>query len=353
MISTFAMVGMGVIFIVCLLLPIGSLLYCIRKTGRGNVLLLAVVGLAAVSISNIWTGVVTGLGPIYDLRQSGNAGEFVLYLLVIAIAMGVVETLVRYLIVNYISKTEIGVYKVLAAGIGMGSIGLMYATQYLQLIMQMQMINDGTFIETVMGAEGSTVTLEQAQTYIDNVTAMNPFSYYVQALDYVAAFVISVALILVFSKLFLEGKKAAAVLITTAVKIVFEFLRMLTYYCSSDYMGGAVGEEAGLALNAAVLLAAVVGSVIVYRIVKPQIPVEGPSAAKKQAQIKQVQEKKAWSEMQNLGQRNLSSIVYEDPYDKDEQTKDEMSSGTDAGEPEEPSTPDGEEKIAEEKGQEE
>lgn len=316
MISTFAMVGMGVIFLVCLLLPVGGLLYCIRKTGRANILFIAIVGLAAVSVANSMSGIVSGLGPVYSLTQSGSVGEFLLYLLIAAIVLGAMETLVRYLIVNYVSKTEIGVYKVLSAGIGMGSIGLMYATQYLQMIMQAQMINNGTFIEAVTTAEGSTVTVEQAQTYIDSVSAMSPFYYYVQALDYLTALLLQVALILVFTKLFMEGRKAAALLITTAVKIVFEFLRMLTYYSSSEYLGYAVSEEAGLALNAAVLLVAAVGSVIVYKVIKPQIPAEYPAAPKKKVQEKQFQEKKAWNEMQNLGQKNLSSIEFEDPYEE-------------------------------------
>lgn len=305
------MAGMVVIFLVCMLVPVGGIIYCMKKTGRTNILFVAIIGLAAMSVANSLTGILTSLKPVVQLADT----TFVLYMLIAAVAAGVVENLVRYLTVNYAAKTGVGFFKFLAAGIGLGGgLVMMRASTYMQMFLQARMINSGEFIEAVTSAQDAAVTAAEAQEYIDQIVSLNSFTYYAEALDRIVIVMVQVALTLLFAKFFMEGKKGIGFLITAGLRMVYEFCRLGTYYISTPYLGSAVTETVGLVLNVALLLITAAACVVLFLKIKPLIPAEHPEAPRKKVQ-QQVQGKKAWNELQGINTKNLSKIEFDDPYE--------------------------------------
>jgi len=134
---------------------------------------------------------------------------------------------------------------------------------------------------------------------------------------------LEVALTLLLAKFILEERKGFGFLITGALRFGFEFLRLLLGYLSDEYLGSLISLTVELILL--VIFIGITAFLCIRTIheirIRELIPKDVPMGASKKQQMKQRQEKRAWSEMHNLSQKNLSNIAFDDPYEKKEDKK--------------------------------
>ena len=323
MFSGVAMAGIMIIFMVSIMVPITWLLICMKKVKKSNLLFIAIIGLIAMGAANNIATLVGAIKPMYELAVSGKVVNFILYLLICSAALALLEVLVRYLTINYAFKStggKVGLYRAMTDGIGLGAgFVMMNATDYIEMFVQAQIINAGNFIEMVTTGE-SALTVAEAEAYVAQLTSQPSLIYYVQAMDRVLIVLIEVTLAMMLTRFILEGRTAFGVVFTGVIRWIFEFVRMVIGYLSDDYMGGAVSVTTEMVLNIIyiVIVAFFCIMTIYVMVTRKLFPEEHMAGPSKKELEKQAQDKRAWSEMRNLSQKNLSKVDYSDAYEQAE-----------------------------------
>lgn len=234
--------------------------------------------------------------------------SIIMYIILMAGIIGVFDLLGRYFSINYIKKAGLGLYKGLSLGVGFAVGQVMLQSSYFyQLLSHARMINAGTFYDTMIGQEG--ITEEAILQYQEAILSLNKATYFVQAIEQAALVFLNIVLVLVLVKYIMDNKAVIGATVVGGVRVLYELLRLFTYYLNSEYMNHAVSESVSLSLNAVVNILVLIGSIICILKLMKIIPIETnlsmnrKSVPKKKVQNK-MDDKKAWQEVKQLKSLN-------------------------------------------------
>lgn len=309
MISNLSIAGLMVVSIVCIALPVLSLLFCIRQKRCGNPVYIILMGFAVSMLLSSFAGAVTSLKPIADIGES----SYLLYVVILSVLIGIFEAVGRYFLIGYVKKTGgIGFYRGLALGTGFGgSMLLLQGFSYFSMISQAKMINAGTFVDTIMKQGNPNVTEAQVLEVQNAFAAIPPAEFFVQALDRGAMFLLQIAIVLIMVKLLQDNKKGLAIGTAAAIRGVYELVTRTVYFSSSDYLGRILSTTAALSILAVIVAAGAVASVLCIMKIKPLIPEEKPGMTVPRVRTAPPEEEKKSTQWQIVRQLEQDSIKKE------------------------------------------
>lgn len=316
MISNVTIYGMAAAMAVSFLIPVACTVYCAKKAvGIKGTPMVLLLGLMGSMITNNLAGIILGRINVNNLLDF----SFILYSLVIAVTIAVIDSGMRLFTIQYTSKGGIGLHKgmLLGAGFALGQV-FIQAINYFQVIGNSVLINDGTFIDSMM--EQAAVTGDEAVTYQaslvayqNNLLSVHPGTYYVTALEQGATVFLHIALGLILVKFFLDHKKIVGTLIVVGIRLLTETISRLVYYTNTEYTNYAASEVVSLVLSAVVAIAIGAGSIYCILKLMKLIPEEKKEAAVTKKDVKAMDQKKkenkAWQEVNNLNTRNIAKDV--------------------------------------------
>lgn len=312
MISNAMFVGIIFQLIISVAVPIGCIIYCIKKAGTKGIPFIILLGL----VTGYFANNVIRFASIYLISKQVSGNLFILTLFLAVITAGCFM-LARVFVVNYVGKTEVGLYKGLALGTGIaaGHI-LMQASEYYTNFINLGKMNAGTFLDTYK--DQGEVIYEQAQYYQERMIAMNPAAFFIDAIQQFGLVFFHIALILILVKyFFVDRNKSTGIFITSGINVGYEFFSNLLNNLGNSAANSNSNPIIFMILSAILSILIAVGSIVcIFRLMKV-LPKEKAiefdrSKQKKQAPVNS-SEKRAWQEVKQLNTRNIN---HEDEKDE-------------------------------------
>lgn len=310
MVPVYTLAGLLLTAAVCFLVPVGLIIYSLRKNKGQRLFILVIFGFATLLVATNVNAVFMSLPPFFQLSEN----YVPLYFLAGAAAIGLFEAAARYFTVNYAVKLGGGYNKGFTAGVGLGAgVVLMEAMNYVQFFSQAQMINNGTFAK--MALEQNVLNAQEITEYQNRIAAFHPMEFYVTALDRGVMVLIEIALALLLLKFIVEGRKIAGILITVGVRAAYEFLYKIFYFAPTEHLNNYLNESTAKILNLAVVL--LFGAAAVYCIyrLKDKIPEVSPTLRPRTQAARAVREsetRKKSNTWQQVRQMNLKNVGTDD-----------------------------------------
>ena len=325
MISDVMYVGQIISLIICILLPIGAVIYCNKTKGKnGGILFTVVLGMALAVLSKNLASILAGLLQLNTVQEF----SYLLSVVCFAIIIAAVDITLRAYTLTYIDKTGLSFQRGMsfATGYIVGQC-LSPAMGFFTQLVYTAAIRKGTFMDSI---SPDTEGYESALAVKEQLTSAPALTPYVNLLELFAICMLHLILVLLLVRGFLNNEKKKAIIIAAAVRLGYELIRQFSLALNMEEGGALYDLNTTLIISAVISILTLAAGVYAFIAIKKDFPYDKERYVKtrSQAVIESEERKKrlAWQEMNRVNTKPFETPVIAKNEDMTPEVKEDTDS---------------------------
>lgn len=267
MVSTSSIIAICIVLAISLLVPIGSLIFMIKKYKGERTAAAWGIGALGFFVMQVIIRM-----PILSLLQLSSSyvefakNNYLLYCIILGTSAGLFEVVARIVGILIIrKKIGLNMHNGIAAGLGHGGIEcvVLISSTYISNLSMAVMINSGMFDNVIQQYASDEATMQSLLAVKDTLCGASPYLFYLAGYERILTMCLHVALTAVVCYFVLKKKTLVGVIIAFAAHSAADSISGILSGLSSGYLGVTCSQTVTYILIYVFLTAVAAASVIV------------------------------------------------------------------------------------------